>query len=207
MNYASETGTFATSHIPSGYTLQYNATQLDLVQKASVWATAAGGSRAAAANWTPAGVPNARGASRRSMRRPPLPFTITLDGPQTVGSLLLGNSASSTAGYTLSPGSAGTLTLDNSGSVATITVTDGSHVISAPVILAAGLTVTPFASATLTISGNVSQTGPRGLTLSGPGRLVLGGSNRYSGGTTISGGSLDRQRRARRVSGQPDRQQ
>ena len=63
MNYASETGTFATSHIPSGYTLQYNATQLDLIQSASVtWAAATSGSWAAAANWTPAGVPNARGA-------------------------------------------------------------------------------------------------------------------------------------------------
>ena len=137
MNYASETGTFATSHIPSGYTLQYNATQLDLVQSASVWATAAGGSSAAT---PPTGPPPAcpMPAALAQINAPTTTaFTITLDGPQTVGSLLLGNSASSTAGYTLSPGSAGTLTLDNSGSVATITVTDGSHVISAPVILAA----------------------------------------------------------------------
>ena len=50
--------------------------------------------------------------------------------------------------------------------------------------------MTPFASATLTISGNISQTGPSGLTLNGPGTLVLSGSNSYTGGTTITAGTL-----------------
>jgi formylglycine-generating enzyme len=154
------------------------------------WAAAAGGSWATAGNWLPNSVPNAQGALAQVNAPTTSPITITLDGPQTVGSLLLGNSANSATGYTLSAGSAGTLTLDNGVSVATITVTDGSHAISAPVILASGLLVTPSASATLTISGNLSETAPSALTLSGPGTLVLSGSGSYSGGTIVDAGTL-----------------
>ena len=101
----------------------------------------------------------------------------------------MGNSASSTTGYTLGAGSAGTLVLGRSTSVAAITVTGGSHVISATVSLVNGLLVTPAAGATLTISGNISQTGASGLTLGGSGTLVLGGSNTFSGGSTILAGT------------------
>ena len=193
MNYSSRTGTFATANVAFGEILQYNATQLDLVptfQSVGIWRNAASGSWATAGNWTSNTVPNGRNVGVEINAPTASPITITLDGSQTVGALLLGNSASSTTGYTLSGGSGGSLTLDNSGSTATITVTDGNHVISAPLILTAGLTVTPATSATLTISGNVSQTGSTALTLNGPGILVLTGSNGYTGGTTISGGTL-----------------
>ena len=44
-------------------------------------------------------------------------------------------------GYTLSGSGANTLTLNNSGSGATIAVANGSHAINAPVVLADNLTV------------------------------------------------------------------
>ena len=90
-------------------------------------------------------VPNGRNVGAEINAPTTTPITITLDGTQTLGALLLGNSASSTTGYTISAGSGGVLTLDNSGSVASIVVTSGSHLISAPLILVDGLQVTPSA--------------------------------------------------------------
>ena len=56
-----------------------------------------------------------------------------------------------------------------------------------PVTLNVAPTITVNAS-TLTVGGNIS--GPYGLTLAGHGTLVLGGSNTYTGGATINGGTL-----------------
>ncbi|MGA2259221.1 MAG: autotransporter-associated beta strand repeat-containing protein, partial [Thermoguttaceae bacterium] len=119
------------------------------------------------------------------------PLTITLDSPQTIGTLILGNSASNTAGYTISSGSAGTLTLNNLTAGAQIFITGGSNAISANIILADNLWISPSAGTTLLISGNVSEsTAGQSLTLSGPGTLVLSGSNSYTGGTTVCAGTL-----------------
>ena len=70
-----------------------------------------------------------------------LPLTITLDEPVTLGTLILGNSDSTTVGYTLIGSGSNTLTFSNSGYGATITVANGSHVIDAPVVLADNLVV------------------------------------------------------------------
>ena len=103
------------------------------------------------------------------------------------------------------------LQLANGGSAATISTTGGSDAINAPVVLESNVNVTVASGASLTISGAISQSGGgQGLTFSGGGSLTLSGSNSYSGGTTISGGTLamtsagiaqqrpadDRQRRA-----------
>jgi len=194
IDYASFTGAFAyVAGVSYPYVLQYTPTQLDLVQTVSgvsVWKTAAGGSWMASANWTPNNVPNGQDIGAVINAPTTSPVTITLDGRQTLGGLLLGNSAGSTTGYTLSAGASGSLTFSNSTIVPAITVTGGSHVISAPVILAGGLSVSPASGATLDISGPISQSSVSALTLSGAGELILSGSNSYSGGTTISGGTL-----------------
>ena len=71
-----------------------------------------------------------------------------------------------------------------------VNVLSGSHAISAPLALAAlgNLVNVTNAADSLTISGGVSGVG--GLTKTGPGTLVLTGSNTYSGATTVAGGLL-----------------
>ncbi len=115
-------------------------------------------------------------------------INVTLDAAQIVGLLTLGNSASASTGYTIAAGSGGTLTFNNGGSSAQLNVLSGSQVISAPVILASNLVVTPTSGATIAISGNISGTGA--FTETGAGTLVLMGNDSYNGITTISAGTL-----------------
>jgi autotransporter-associated beta strand protein len=159
------------------------------------WASASSGNWSTSADWTYA-VPNSTGGSAVINAPTTSQITITLDEPVTLGSLLLGNSAGSTVGYTISGGGTNTLTFNNSGSGATITVTDGSHQINAPVVLSDNLVVTTSGATHWTLSlGSASSITDNGggfsLTMSGTGgSLVLGGSNTYTGGTTVSGGTL-----------------
>ena len=87
-------------------------------------------------------LPNAVGAIAAINAPTTAAVTITLDKPQTIGLLELGNSASATVGYTLSGTGTNTLTFNNAGNGAAITVTDGTHAINAPVVLADNLQVT-----------------------------------------------------------------
>ncbi len=61
-----------------------------------------------------------------------------------------------------------------------------------PVVLGNNLAVSATAGSSLTISGPVSQANAgTSVTLTGGGTLILSGSNTYTGGTTISGGTLE----------------
>jgi len=119
-------------------------------------------------------------------------LTIMLDAPQTVGTLVFGNAASSSVGYTVVGSGSNTLTFNNAGNGASITVTDGSHVINAPVVLADNLVVS--GSGTLdfgTASSIMDGGGHHALTMSGSdGTLILSGTDTYSGGTTVTAGTL-----------------
>jgi fibronectin-binding autotransporter adhesin len=179
--------------------LSYLSGSLELVGTASagpvVWASPVSGNWSAGTNWIGGVAPNGVGAGAVINAPTSSQLTVTLDAPQTVGSLLLGNSGGAspnTVGYTLlDTTGTNTLTLNNSGSGATITVTDGSHVINAAVILADNLTLSPAASSTLAILGNISQTGGTfSLTMSNSGELILSGSNSYGGGTFVTAGIL-----------------
>jgi hypothetical protein len=125
--------------------------------------------------------------------------SITLDTPQTLGMLSFTNTgagSSPSGGYSLDAGTAGSLTLDNSGAASQIVVNAGTHLITAPVFLVGSdLTVSASSSGILTISGNISQDATHNLTLNGDGtgELILSGSNNLggSGGTaTVSSGTL-----------------
>jgi autotransporter-associated beta strand protein len=161
-----------------------------------VWASAVSGSWNTQGNWNKSTVPNGLTTGAVLNAATTAALTITLDAPQTVGTLVLGNSAGSSVGYTLSGSAANTLTFNNSGSGATITVTDGTHVINAPVVLADNLVVTTGGTNSWRLSfGTASSITDNGggysLTMSGAGGvLVVSGSNGYSGGTTINGGTL-----------------
>ena len=179
----------------------YSVTTLALTAgSASVWSAAgyplvSGGSWSLAGNWT-GGVPDAVGAIAAINAPTTAAATITLDKPQTIGLLELGNSASPTVGYTLSGTGTNTLTFNNAGNGATIAVTDGTHAVNAPVVLADNLQVTGNNSGwTLSFggapSGSGSITGGYGLTMGGNGTLILSGQNTYTGVTTLSSGILN----------------
>ena len=117
--------------------------------------------------------------------------TVTLDGNQKAGGLIFANSNSATTGYTLSSGTGGTLTLDNSGSTVPLTVLTGSHAITAPLSLAGNLAANVAAGSSLTLSGGIGQDSPdMSLTEDGGGLLILSGTDTYSGGTTVDAGTL-----------------
>ena len=74
-----------------------------------------------------------------------------------------------------------------------LTVSSGSIVgggqSAAPTTVADAAITTPGASDRLTLSGDISGAGP--ITKSGPGLLILSGSNSYAGGTTVTAGTLE----------------
>jgi autotransporter-associated beta strand protein len=161
-----------------------------------VWAVASSGNWTNGNNWTSQVVPN--GAGQIAVINPPTstPVTITLDAAQTVGALQLGNSASSTTGYTLSGTAASTnLTLNNMGAGATISVSDGQHAINAPIVLADNLTVTDDGSNSWTLTfgtaGGITESGHKRLVLNATqGKLILSGTGQYTGGTFVAAGKL-----------------
>ncbi len=145
---------------------------------------AAGGTASweAAANWTN-GIPNGPGAVATLADDP---ATVTLDGDRRVGQLVLSATAD-----TVSAGTGGTLTIDDSGDSAgtaapAVNVTAGTHAITAPVSLANGVAVTVAPHAALTLN-TVAGTG--GLTKAGGGSLTFTGTQSY-GDTTVTAGAL-----------------
>ena len=157
----------------------------------AVWKTAASGNWSPAGNWT-GDVPNATGAVAAINASTAASRTITLDAPQTVGTLFLGNAGGTTVGYTLNGTGSNTLSLNNSGSGAVIAVTDGTHAVNAPVVLADNLQVCGSNTGwTLSFGAAGSIAGGYSLTMSGNGTLILSGQNTYTGATTLTAGVLN----------------
>ena len=157
------------------------------------WSQSGGGSWNSSGNWTPAMVPNGAGWQAILGSALTVSSTIILDGNQTVGSLVFNNS---TASYTISCGSGGALTLDNStySPGSQLLVLAGSHSLAAPVTIAGGgLTISESSNSSLMIAGNIGDdNGSESLTLGGDGTgiLVLCGTNTYGGGTNVVAGTL-----------------
>jgi autotransporter-associated beta strand protein len=209
MDYASATGKFTNvtyngSPLPGSEMLSYSGSMLELVQSSTgssgsgssgpvAWNASAGGSWAAGSNWSTASVPSGIGTQVILGSTLLTSGTVTLDGAQTVGTLTFNSSAS----YTLSSGSGGSLTLDNTGGTigGQIIVLSGSHSISAPLIISNSAAYISLAgSGSLDISGDISQSGgSHSLSLSSPdgsGMLSLDGSNSFSGGVFVNSGTL-----------------
>ncbi len=166
----------------------YNAAAFE--PAAAIWSSTAGtgGSWASAANWSPAAVPVSGTVTFAGT--PARPLTVTLDGNQAATGLVF--DVADTAGYTLSQGTGGELTLGTSSAGASIAVLSGSQTISALVVLPGNLAVSVSAGAVLDLSGSIGQATETSasLSLSGEGELILSGTSDYSGGTTIEGGTL-----------------
>jgi autotransporter-associated beta strand protein len=115
--------------------------------------------------------------------------TVTLDGSHTLSGLTFNNTAGS---YSITIGTGGNLTLVATSGAVTLANSGGSHSISAPIALGSNLNVTGAAGSTLTIAGSVTEINAgMSLNLSGNGTLALTGTDSYSGGTTVNGGTLD----------------
>jgi autotransporter-associated beta strand protein len=155
------------------------------------WIGGTSGNWSVGTNWSGGTAPNGAGQAAALTQATTATVTATLDTPVTLGILEFGNSGGNLAvGYNVSGTNA--LTLDNSGSDSLVSASEGSHSISAPVLLNGNLDVSPSANATLTISGNIRQSNSgSSLTLATPGTLILSGSNGYSGGTIVKTGTLE----------------
>jgi autotransporter-associated beta strand protein len=202
MAYTTTSGTFATVDVngsplssASAYQLAYLSTELEIVPAGPpTWANLSGGSWSVGTNWNGGSAPtNTAGAAAIVGAPTTSQVTITLDIPQTLGSLTFASSSSS--GYTLTPGVSGTgsLTMATSdGSAAQIVVTSGSHFIEANVTLTGSLAIAPTAGSTLEIDGNMSESlsGSGSLLLNDAGTLILSGTNSFSGGTAVTNGTL-----------------
>jgi autotransporter-associated beta strand protein len=170
--------TFAST--PSFVTLTISAAGL-----LTEWLNAGGGTWGSDANWSNTS-PNMASATANFFGAATAPATVTLDGAKTVGAIAFNNAN----GYTITPGTGGTLTLDNGPGAAQVSATTGSHAVNAPLTLASNLTASVAAGASLSISGPVS--GAKALTKTGNGTLVLGGAvSTYSLGTVLLGGIVE----------------
>jgi fibronectin-binding autotransporter adhesin len=148
------------------------------------WNVNGGGSWGNAANWSNT-VPNQASATAKFGSAITTPQTVTLDGSKTVGAIEFDNAAR----YTIAQGTSGSLTLDRGANPAQLKVVNGSHTISAPVVLASDLGTDIAAGGELRVSGVVS--GEKRVTKTGDGALVLSGANSYSAGTEVKGGLVE----------------
>jgi autotransporter-associated beta strand protein len=134
-------------------------------------------------NWT-AGTPNSPGSVATLGTIPVISTSIAVDGAKAIGTLIF----DSANAYTVTGGVADTITFTNGIAAGIINITNGSHIISAPVVLSSNLSVTPATGTALTISGLIS--GSKGITKNGAGTLTLSGSNTFTGPVQISDGTL-----------------
>ena len=145
----------------------------------------------AATNWNPNVVPGTAAGDVVSLTNNiGVALTITLDQTATVGTLNIGDSGSSYFGFTLTPAAAQTLTFNNSGSGAKLVqqITTASDVINTPIALLDNLTISN--TSTLTLGGIISGNG-YGITTIGSGTLNLTNANTFSGGLTVSNGTVN----------------
>ena len=154
------------------------------------WTTNGSGTWSGTANWTSGNVPGVPQDTAvfgtvltTGTATATLDFSLSLAG--------LGFSTIGGATYTISPSGASTLTLSSTAGSATISNSGGNHAIAVPVVLGSNLTVSATAGSSLTVSGPITEASPgTSVTLTGSGQLILSASNTYTGGTTISGGTL-----------------
>ena len=196
---ASTSGTFAALNLPSLTAgLGWNTSLLATTGVVSVMSTGPGSatwnlpgsgswSNALASNWNPA-VPNASGAVATFGSAITAPATLSVDNAKTVGRMVFNNANS----YTIAGGVADVITLADGAGTPEISVTLGSHTISAPVVLGQNANVSAGVGTTLTISGGING-GTNSLTKTGAGTVNLDGPQSYAalnataGTTTVDG--------------------
>ena len=107
--------------------------------------------------------------------------TLTLGFASDVAALLAGSAVTVSSPIVVASGSGGSSTLG-------ATIASGTAQFSGNVNLESYLLLNAAAGGTVRLSGSISGSG--GLTTTGPGVLVLSGSNNFTGLTTVSAGKL-----------------
>ncbi len=160
--------------------------QLSITQ-GSIWTKNGSGNWSSPGNWS-AAVPQNPGDTAVFSSAITLSATVTLDQPESVGSVAFSNSNS----YTIS--GTNSLTLSSTSGGALLSVALGSHTIAVPLNLAVNTGASVANGSVLTLSNQIS--GPGTLTTNnGNGTLVLSSSNGYgpaagSIGTTLNTGTV-----------------
>ena len=155
-----------------------------------------GSSWGTAANWNPDGLPLFNGTEQIVIGSGfASGLTMTLDGTRYIDSLLI----NTISGFTIASGTGGTLNL-RSGNITRQDVagTEATQTISAGVVLGDPSAAVPYTGTwsvaggnSLVLSGNISEAGgSRSIDLTGGGRVELQGNNSFSGGLTLTSGSL-----------------
>lgn len=167
----------------------------------SSWNADAAGNWSDSTKWT-AGIPTSAGDTANLTFDISANRTVTIDTTsRTVGTLNIGDPASSYFAYTLAASGGATLTFDNSGGGALLAKPTAANtaldVISAPITLADNLTIDTAVTGTgnsgnsLQISGVIRESGTRTLTKNGVGGVYINNSgNTYSGGTILNAGEI-----------------
>jgi autotransporter-associated beta strand protein len=181
------TGSATVSATAGGKTGQATATYPGIAQWSSpgggLWS---GGSWIGTTSTTAVSPPGLRGVAGDYAEFATSGGMISLGGASPVDPSLAGLTFASANSYTLSGGA---MTLGDGANPATIGVSNGNHTIVTPLTLQSNLNVTVLAGDSLTILGGVGGDG-ESLTMNGPGKLVLGGTNGFNGGTTVLSGTL-----------------
>jgi autotransporter-associated beta strand protein len=145
--------------------------------------------------WSPSGVP---GPGDVAVFDVAMSVDPNLSGSLTIQELNFSTTASS--GYDLTSSNTGIkLTLTNTGTGTTSAInaanTSGTNTIDAPIVLGAAAnstqTFTQASGGTLIVNGVISNTNNVTLSLAGGGIIQLGGANTYTGGTTLTAGTLN----------------
>ncbi len=172
----------------AGYAYTFSASgsfvtlQIELDAILTQWTSTGAGSWGSGSNWSN-GVP-ASGYTAQFTTALGAPATVTLDGSRTVNGMVF----TSANGYTIAPGTGGTLTLDKGVKNAAVNITLGDHVISAPIALNSTMAVGADANSSLSLTGVVSGSG--GVVKTGNGTLNLNGHNTFTGAVNATAGTL-----------------
>lgn len=191
--YVSVTGEGADDPLTTGYSSYASLGQYTLnltLPGSGTWLPAPAGnySWTNSANWISGNVPNAPDFTAKITNAITGDQTITLDGPITIGQLILGTTGSTDA-FTIQNGAGGPLTFEVIAGTSVLQKNGGgADEISADLELMNPFVVSNAPPATFTLSGAITGTG--GLTKTGAGRLLLAGPDTFAGDLVVSNGIL-----------------
>ena len=148
---------FTTTHPASGVGEELVVGN-DAAAPIGTWVHSTGGSWATPGDWSANTLPNGPGVQAVFGSAIGSSQTVTLDENTTAGSLQFNNINS----YNISSGAGGySLTLDNAGTPATLSVVTGNHAISASIsVTSAGISAGIASGSTLTLAGKITGSGP-----------------------------------------------